>query len=527
MTPLRPLILATSLLIAATLPAWATNPPGGTCSGGGGPCGSQGSGGSSYPQSKSLEWGIKVGLARYPKPTTLSDFGQAAFEKNGNLPDFGQLFGRYFSDNPQQQMQINLELSQPQLSAATFHPSCLFVQSEALFEILKKPAAGDFSEFIHQILTDDVFTLVDVLPAPDRGWRLRVWKRDAASLNKSGGFYVTTEFLTKTPLNDVIFKRPNGSSGDDVLIYSQKETTGVGGTRTITHQIAQTLDANGKPATVTTNLYSGDSTAGPILSQENLTYNERGTKWWDYTIVREILTASVDAAGTIGALTLTSKTREDYDDYSTNTTGGELGMKRLVSSTEAYDFPGQSPQTTTSTYVQNPTNSTTHGRLESTLKPDGSWTYSEYSISTSSPVSITTEYSGWKDLTLDQRGDARKTVTTVSANETVVEIFVSGQLIAKSKTTLGAIANDPFKTAEKWDGNSWHVTTTGYFSDSAVAPATGRIKWIENNDGTATTYGYATVNQNLAVTARSGAGSRLGITAGTQTLTTYGLGNFP
>ena len=126
-----------------------------------------------------------------------------------------------------------------------------------------------------------------------------------------------------------------------------------------------------------------------------------------------------------------------------------------------------------------------------------------------------------------QRADARKTVTTVSANETLVEIFVSGQLIAKSKTTLGAIANDPFKTAEKWDGSAWHVTTTGYFSDSAVAPATGRIKWIKNSDGTATTYGYATVNQNLAVTARSGAGSRLGITAGTQTLTTYGLGNFP
>ena len=507
MIPLRHFLLATTLLITASQPTWATNPPGGTCSTGG--CDASGSSGNataatSPTNSKSLEWGVKVGLVRYAKPTSLIDFGQAAFEKNGNLPNFSELFGRYFSGSPLQQRQISLELSQPQLSAASFHPSCLYLQSEALFETLKKPAADGFPEFIHQILTDDAFTLVDVLPAPDSGWRLRVWKRDAAALNRTtGGFYVTTDFVGKTPLTDVIFKRPTGSTGNDTLLYTQKETTGLSGTRSLTQEVVQTLDGSGRPATVVTKQFSGDGTGGPQLSQENLTYSERGSKLWDYTIVRETRTSSVDASGTLGALTLTAKTREDYDDFSTTPIGGELGMKRLVSSTEAYDVAGQSPQTTTFSYIQSPANLTTHGRLESTVKPDGSWNFSEYAISTSSPVVITTEYSGWKDLTLAERANARKTVTAVSANESLVETTVGGQSVAKSRTTLSAIAGDPVTTSEKWDGSAWHVTTTAYFPDSAAAPASGRIKWVEKSDGTAASYSYATVNGNLVTTARS------------------------
>ena len=483
-------------------------------------------GGSSSPSNQSLDWAIKVGLARYAKPTTLTDLSQVGFEKNGNLPDFNQMFGRFFSSDPLQQMQISLSLTQTQLSAATFHPSCLFTQSEALYETYKKPAAGGQLEYIHQILTDDAFTLIDVLPAPDSGWRMRVWKRNVATLTKSGGLYVTTEFETKIPLNDVTFKRPTGITGSNTLIYTQRDTTGLAGTRTITKEIVQTVDAAGKPLTVISKEFVGEGTTGALLTQENLTYSERGSKLWDYTIVRETLTSAVDAAGTIGSLTVTAKTREDYDDFSTTTLGGELGMKRLVSSTQAYNVAGQSPQTTTYTYVQDPTNTASHGRLQSTIKPDGSWTYSEYAISASSPVSVITAYSGFKDLTLAQRSTARRTVTTVSANDSLVETFVASQLVAKSRTTLSASTSDPVTTVEKWDGTAWHVTATGYYPDSFAAPATGRIQWLENSDGIATTYTYATVAGNLVTTARTGAGNRSGITAGTQTVTTSNLGNY-
>jgi RHS repeat-associated protein len=532
MKPKQTLLIATLLALTSS-PIWATNPLGETCSSGCKPCcegenDGTGTGSTSDAlEAKSLQWAIQVGIARYPKPTTFTHLAQAAYEKNGNLPDYNQLFGRYFSSSPLQQRQIHLELSQPQLSSATFHPSCLYLESEALFEIYEKPASNGFPKYIHQILTSDAFTLIEALPTPGSGWRLRVWKRDAAPLVKSEGYYVTSEFSAKTPLSDMVFKRPPDSNDNNSLLYIKKVTTGLSGTRTTTNKIVQTLDDSGKPLTVTSSVYAGEGTIGPILSQENLTYSERGPKVWDYTIVRETWTSSVDESGAIGSLSLTEKTREDYDDFSTTEIGGQLGMKRLVSTTEAYNVAGQSPQTTTYTYIHNPENPTTHGRTQSITRPDGSWNYSEYSISPSSPVAITTEYSGWKNLTMAQRIDARKTVTTTSANETLVETSVAGQLVSKSRTTIGVDSGDPVTTAEKWDGSAWHTTKTAYHPDSATESEAGRIKWIENSDGTATTYAYETVNNELVTTTRTGAGSRSGITAGVETKTTYGLGNFP
>ena len=360
-------------LLLATLPLGAVNPPGTTCSNGGGPCGDEESGGGSAsanpPTSESLSWGISLGLARYPKPTTLTSFAQGAYEPNGNLPNFAKLYGRYFSSSPMQQRQIHLDLFQSKISAALFHPSCLFMQSEAVLTSLKKPAAGGFPEYIHQVLTDDTFTLIEILTAPESGWRLRSWKRTAAPLTLSGGFYVTTGFAAVTPLTAVTFRRPTGSTANNTLIYIQKETTGVSGTRTITNEITQTLDTNGNPATVTSKLFSGEGTSGDLLSQQNLTYTERGAKVWDYTIIRDTLTSSVSSSGAIGTLTPTARTREVYRDFSTTPIGGALGMKRLISKTEAFDIAGQTPQTTTYTYINTPENPTTHGRLESTLRP--------------------------------------------------------------------------------------------------------------------------------------------------------------
>jgi YD repeat-containing protein len=525
------LLVASAILLAATPAVRATNPGWEPCSSSGGPCEDKSSAAASSasdpPKNESLDWSVKVGLARYAKPTDFTNFGQAAFEKNGNLPTFAEMFGRYFSPSPFQQIQIHLELSQSQISAATFHPSCLFLQSEANFEKLTKPPADGFGEYIHQILTDDCFTLVDLLPDPDSGWRLRVWKRDAAALTSVDGLYVTTGFVAETPLNDVIFKR-SSTGGDNTLLYIQEQTTGLSGTRIITNKIVQTLDENGKPDVVTSEIFKGDSTAsGDLLSKQTLTYSERGSKVWNYTIKRVVETASVNTVGGIGALDLTAQSSEDYDDYSVEAGGGELGMKRLVSRTEAFDVSGQSPQTTTYTYYDTPTNLTVHGRLKRTVHPDGSWTHNDYIISSSSPVATTTQYSGWKDILVGAKTTAKTTVTTVDANDTVVEVFVGTQLISKTKTTLGTFGSLPITKTHRWDGEYWHVTATAYYTDDAAAPSTGRIKWIENSDGTAATYSYATVSGKLVSTVLSGAGTHSGITAGTEVVTTHNLGNIP
>jgi RHS repeat-associated protein len=302
---------------------------------------------------------------------------------------------------------------------------------------------------------------------------------------------------------------------------------GVSGTRSITVERVQTLDTLGRPVTLISKTFSGEGTTGALLSQENLTYTERGAKSWDYTITREVFSSSLDEAGTIGSLTLTEKSRENYDDFSVNATGGQVGMKRLVSRTDAYQVPGQSPQVTTYTYINNPTNSTVHGRLLSSVMPDGSWKYNEYSISTSSPVSVTTEYSSWKDLPMSQRFNARKKVATVSTSDSLEESYIGSQLVSKSKKTATAVSGEIITTREKWDGSAWHITTTAYYPNDAPAPSAGRMKWIEGADGTATTYSYATASGNLVMTTRTGAGNRNGVTAGTQVITTYGLGNLP
>ena len=411
------------------------------------------------------------------------------------------------------------------------------MESEAYFETHKKPAADGFPKYIYQILTDDCFTLIDLLPTSEGiGWHLRVWKRSAVSLVRSGdeeGTFITTPFYANdcpTPLNDVTFKR-----GADVntLICIQKQKTGLAGVRIITNEIVQTL-ANGKPATVTSKTFAGEGTGGDLLSQENLTYSEssHGTRPWDYNITRKVFTASVDAAGNIRTLDvtatspdLTSKTFEKYEDFSIATNGGELGMKRLASKTEAYDVPGQTAQTTTHTYINDPADPTVHGRLQSTIKPDGSWQYNVYNKS--SGVPITTEYSAWKDVPCGATDDARKTVTTVNGNDAIVDTYVEGQLVSKSKTTLTAAASGNLTTSEQWDGTHWHVTTTAYYPESANLVTDGRIKWIENSDGTAAKYDYANANDIPTMTVRSGAGNRDGISDGTEVFTTLGLGNIP
>jgi RHS repeat-associated protein len=509
------------------------------------------------PTNGSISWRVEVGLARYTQQNEFMTYANMANEPDGSLPTFSELHERGFSQDPLQESQVAIEFTQSQIGASTFHPSCLSVYVEAAYELIKKPEAGDSREYIHQILTSDRFTLIDVLPAPESGWRLRIWKRDAAPLNKSGAFYVTSGFEALPPLKDVVFKRPAGSSDYNTLIYIQKESTGLAGTRIITNETVQTS------STVTSKLFAGEGTQGPLLSKEVLDYSERGTQdlpdprlafdWfprpfigarvWDYTIKRKVYTASVNEAGTIGGLVLTRSTREDYDDYSVFEYekptsgpvlvgpiiyhGGAPGMKRLVSLTEGYDVPGQSPQITSYTYINNPQNPAAHGRLLSSIKPDGSWTYQETTASSGNPYPITTEYSGWKDLTLDQRANARKTVTMVRANESIAETYVAGQLVSKLKNTVTTQGSLRLCTSEEWDGNVWHITSTAYYLDNAPPPNTGRIKWIENSDGTAATYSYDTVHGNLVATARTGAGSRSGVTTGIETITTYGLGNFP
>ena len=359
-------------------------------------------------------------------------------------------------------------------------------------------------EYICQILTDDCFTLIENLTdTPGQGFRIRVWKRNVATITSSGGYYVTTEFKTKTPLNDVTFKRPDDPTGDDTLIYIQTENTG-SSPRTITNEIFQTLDDFGRPATVTSKVFKDTAITGSgatQLTQEDLIYSAstHGTRPWDYKIARTVKTATLAADGSNGnfasTAVTTAVTAEEYWDFSISDAGGELGMKRLVS----YSSSGQ---TTSYTYMSDLADPTVNGRLQSVVYPNGSWKSYEYSISA---VSVITEYSSWQDVpTTDFASThttaARKTVTLVDDKYSSVETYIDGHLIAKSETTLTS-SDENLIITRQWDGTGDGATlgdsnsltsTTAYYGE-ADTTYPGRIKRIEHQDGTVTTYGYTAI----------------------------------
>ena len=529
MISLRLLIFATTLLSSGDLFAAVNDPI--ITGPGPGSCESKSTGSSADPTIKSLNWSINVGLAPRQKPTSLASLHLIGFEKDGNLPNYQEMVNRSFSADPLQQEQVKLTLSQPKISEETFHPSCLSLEPGNSMDVLYDNVFPG-PDYIHQILTDDAFTLIEI-PDGGIGWRVRVWKRQTTEKPElEGGFFVTTSFTSRTPLNDVLVIPPDVDGEFNRFEYWQTETTGVGGAHSYTYVIEQQVDLNGRPFIVNTKKFSGIDAAGPLLTMDSITYSgNSNTKLWEYNIVRETYAASVDAAGTIGSLAKTASTLEVYKDYSIgsagNTIGGVVGMKRLESITQAYNLAGQAPQTTTHTYVNLPDIPSVHGRLMSTIKPDGSWVYYEYQMSEGSPFSISTEYSGWKDLPIGQRENARKTITTVTPYLSTAVTFVAGGLVAMSRHTLSASAGSPVIMTSGnligiGAGSELHTTTTAYSVGERPV-----ILWSENSDGSAVTYSYSSVANETVITKRSGAGSRDGVISGSQTVTSLNLGNYP
>ena len=465
--------------------------------------------------SASFDWRINVGLARYPKPASYAGIGNIAYERNGNVPTFGELVGRIFPASPLQQSQVPLRINQTRISSETFHPSCLTLDSEAFFERLPKSDAD--GDYLHQIVTDDAITQIDLLsgglpagyltgPNCGPGWQIRVWRRPVSLGDKDGnGYYVTTSL--GTPLTNAVICRPQGAltTDNNTLLFLLKETTGVEGSRTTTEIISQTLGTTDgensfdRPITVVSSLYDGAVTAVPStgdapLSREILIYSAHGAKKWDYTITRtvKVQPSPLPSSYSSSNLITTAGSVEDYDDYSpVAPEGGEPGMKRLMS----YISSGQT--TTYDYYYSDPAVPFTHGRPKSVTRPDGSWTAWEY---TSGTAPVFTEYSSWLDLSIvDEETAARKTVTTVDGDKFTTETSIAGQAVAKSRTTLSGQT----VTASQWDATAseWHDTVTVYYADDCADPLSqGRVSSVTRPDGTRTTYTYTGSATNQIVT---------------------------
>ncbi|MEI7910008.1 MAG: RHS repeat-associated core domain-containing protein [Verrucomicrobiota bacterium] len=549
---LRRLLTPAVALVFSTLSSHGTTNPYGYPStddpGGCIPCQKGHSGestGATDISSPCFDWGINLGLARYPKPANYTGIGATAYERNGNLPTFRELVDRYFPSSPLQQSQIPLRINQTQISAATFHPSCLTLNSEALFETLHKwDINGDY---IYQIVTDDAFTQVDILAdgatpvgfgamAVGAGWQIRVWKKPPPPFSKSSGpnsYYTAPDNAVDIPLTNAVICRPQGVLTSNTLLFILKETKGVTITgndlstasavsKITTRVIAQTV-VSGLPTQVISSLYDGAHGTVPTskaVSRETLLYTDRGAMLWDSTILRTTETADLAALGNPGDLRTTASTREVYRDFSPTAPGGEPGMKRLMSVTEAYSLSGQTPATTSFEYYREPFLTFANGRRKSIVRPNGSWTAWEYSFGT---IPIITEYSSWLNTPMSDMHNARKSVTTIAGTGFTTETYVSGQLVAKSQTS---ITNGQTVTESQYCGTELHTTTTTYYPDSDSNPlAAGRVKSIARPDGVLTTYSYSGVATDQIVTEATGATSNGIVSDGTTTQTHYNSGN--
>ena len=461
-----------------------------------------------------------AGLSSYPKPASFSGIASTAHDNDHSLPSFQELVGRYFPSSPQQRNQVEVKISQPWITADIYHPACLALDSEARLERRTKTHAS--KEYLHQILTDDAFTQIDILPQEsgrEVGWKMRTWRRDLLfGFGESGGYFTANNLDATTPLATVTLRRPAGTDSYDTLFVINRALTGIAGSENVrTTVIAQTL-AGGRPSETVSSLYEGEHVSLPgndihPLTRETLTYSyPANPKKWDRTIHRKVETA-LSPIPANGDLVKVSESDEIYRDYSaTAPEGGESGMMRLMSRT-------LNGRTTTYDYYSEPATPFAHARRKSEVRPDGSWTAWEYIFGT---APVFTEYSSWLGEPLANMGAARKKVTTVNGTSYTVQTYIAGTLVGQTVATL---ANSAMAVQEN-NGQQTLTTTTAYYPDSENTTAAGRMKSVAHSDGTLTTYAYAGgAPGSLTVTMESGAASGTSVSSGTRVVTTYNAGN--
>jgi RHS repeat-associated protein len=399
--------------------------------------------------------------------------------------------------------QLEMTISSDQITAALATPAALVWGDGSKAEFVK------VSGVTRQVVTDDCIT--DVRMSDDNSHMvMKIWTITGALGSKVSGLYTRP---SHTPLSEIRFQYSTPASGTARLDITTIENTGLAGTRTIVERFTQTTS----PDQMVVQTWENAAGTGTLLKEETLTYSARGAKTWDYTLVREVKEASVSAAGVLGSLETVSRTREVYRDFSTS---GEMSGRRLM----LYEVGNgsDSPRATTYTYYEDEGNFYLHGRIKSVEEPDGTWQYHDFSDSASTPVPTETVYRSWNDVAIANRTSALMEVREIEANKVTITRSVGTTQIAKEEW-LTSVETDGtvIRTVRKWDGTAWHEEVSGYHPESAVALLAGRIMWRELADGTAETWSYTGTVSAPVITHRRGAGSRSGVTKGTQTQEAY------
>ena len=418
----------------------------------------------------------------------------------GGMTDFDEIVGAYMNRSPLNREAIHLNLTSPTIDEKVFYRQSLSINEGMWFAsnrdewddfggVFQNPinqggpvstgvgGGGNATLFIpgaySNILTDSAYTSITPrqLGNEGAGFHIRSWgakNYNPASLTitlQTNGQLPYTQLRSDVstagwapPTHEVIFKRPNGVAASNQLVIVSIERFGMSGKKVlVTHYDQQTADSlvvtthAGHPDyDVESGLHELD---GQVLKQEVLTYLNRGDLIWDYTLDRMVSETELKSDGTYGDLQLISHTQETYQDFSLPDPTKSAGYTPFVPGQEGPgDFIGGLPNgsrlmvfvndpqgralTTTYDYFNDPEKEELHGRLKSESKPDGSWMRYKYLGGSGSNTKGIVEYSSWKDVTLQQYTQGKKTETIIEPEKFVKIVSVAGVEIERSEATI-------------------------------------------------------------------------------------------
>jgi RHS repeat-associated protein len=507
-------------LIAGTLSSCplmaAENPPVSDDEEGG--CEGQGSG------SQSFYWFFRIGEGRYEKADMLQLARNAVNEgqRLGRMPrSFEQVFSVSYGQNLTTGLAgINLALESFELDGSVLQISSLKMKRSTSAEVIERN--GDY----RQILTTN--TLADIV-----GYHVKVYDRAAIGTKGGDGLYIIPG--AAVPFREAIVRTPDGNPFSGTVELAFIDRRNADGVRVEVERFARdhAADTQTKETYAASLNASSQVVVGGLLEREVVTYSSRGAKTYDYTLVREKSRIATTAAGPqYGTLHLIERRLEEYRDFTPIAAGGDSAYKRLVREIHGYQTP--EARETRYTWYEQSSNLMIHGRLKTKVAPDGNWEFYQYSDSEGAAVHQTIKYSAWRDASFGAAPDGSQAQLSQARKETI-EIgsttgFTSTVTHAGVPTSREIFSSQPQAdgstlctlSQETGVGGTLAVRTWSLNSPTAAAQLAGRIAWMENPDGTAETYTYTALSGGgFRLVHRKGAGTRAGVTAGTETTTDY------
>jgi RHS repeat-associated protein len=365
---------------------------------------------------------------------------------------------------------------------------------------------------VRQILTDDRFA--DIQPLADVRTALPDDIKDVAVIPANApGFVVRTWFagsqgaLQTTGQDIGLYVLPSGDPLGYVVFYQISLDTNGGELGIILRsKVNATIDKTESwvhlqdGGSWTSTHYKGLPTDN-IKLEETTRVPDATNPLIQSHVVKQ---ASMDpTTGAYGSLHIISSDEEEFADVG--------GLKRLVRSTSGSNLAENYRRTTRYGWVNTTTNAATHGLLKWVHRPDGSFEYMAYNITTLGTSGSIVTHRPWKDTTWTYGDTAPVDAGCIVETTT----FTSSSLITEQKVDGTSLIS---RVTEGWstsNGNLVHTrtmkygagagdvltTTTGYSSTD------GRIAWRDLPDGTTESYTYGSRDSsgNYTQTIKKGA----------------------